>query len=179
MEMTKISNSSWIERLGLFLNVRIKPEAGQANPQRVAIVGIGNELNGDDAAGVLVARQLNEIIHQPESALIIEGATAPENFTGLLRRFQPDRVLLVDCAAMQAAPGMVAWLEWGQIDGLSASTHTLPPTVLAAFLVNELHCKVALLGIQPATTEFDAPMTPAVMDAVKMIVKEIEQIITR
>lgn len=120
----------------------------------------------------MVARRLKQDLPERDDLLIIEGATAPENFTGSLRRFGPQRVLLVDCAEMQAEVGEIAWLSWEQIDGLSGSTHTLPPTVLAKYLLAELGCSVALIGIQPGTTDFDAPMTPAVWDSVDCIVAE-------
>ncbi len=122
----------------------------------------------------MVARRLKQELPECDDLLIIEGATAPENFTGLLRRFRPQRVLLIDCAEMQAEAGEIAWLLWEQVDGLSSSTHTLPPTVLADFLLAELGCSAALLGIQPGTTAFDAPMTPAVQAAVDQIVAEFQ-----
>lgn len=108
---------------------------------------------------------------------MIEGGPAPENFTGPLRRFQPDLTLLVDSAAMDAVPGTAEWLEWGQIEGLSASTHTLPPTVLAAFLVQELGCRVGMIGIQPERVEFDQPVTSAVKAAVKEVTAELERLL--
>jgi Ni,Fe-hydrogenase maturation factor len=36
---------------------------------------------------------------------------------------------------------------------MSASTHTLPPSVLATLLSADIGCRVSLLGIQPATLE--------------------------
>lgn len=121
----------------------------------------------------MVARRLKQELSECADLLIIEGATAPENFTGPLRRFGPQCVLLVDCAEMQADAGEIAWLSWEQVDGLSSTTHTLPPTVLANFLLSELGCSAALLGIQPGTTAFDAPMTPAVLSAVDRVAAEI------
>ena len=144
---------------------------------RIALVGIGNELNGDDAAGVLVARALSRRLGDRLERLMIEGGPAPENFTGPLRRFQPDLTLLVDSAAMDVVPGTVEWLEWEQIEGLSASTHTLPPTVLATFLIQELGCRVGMIGIQPERVEFDRPVTPAVMAAVKSVTTELERLL--
>ena len=40
----------------------------------------------------------------------MEAGPAPENFTGPLRRFRPDLVLLVDAAQMDAEPGTIGWL---------------------------------------------------------------------
>ena len=128
---------------------------------RVAVLGIGNELHGDDAAGILAARALPA----SENLLVIEAGPAPENTTGALRRFRPDLVLLVDAAHFADEPGTVSWFDWQQTDGLSGSTHTLPPSVLAQFLVGELACRLALLVIQPAQIDFGCPLSAPVRAA--------------
>jgi len=139
----------------------------------VAVLGIGNELNGDDAAGVLAARALKAAWAQDENRLVIEAGLAPENYTGPLRRFQPDLVLLVDAAEMGQPPGTLAWADWGEAGGWSGSTHTLPPNVLARFLVEELGCRVILVGIQPAQLDFGAGVSPEVRQAVAAAAAQI------
>ncbi len=138
-------------------------------PARVAVLGIGNELNGDDAAGVRVVRELAARLTATPGVLLIDGGVAPENYTGPLRRFQPDLVLEIDAAHLGEAPGTTRWVDWRDADGLSASTHTLPPSVLAEFLVAEIGCEVSLLGIQPATLEMNTPVSPAVERAVHQL----------
>lgn len=145
---------------------------------RVAIVGIGNELSGDDAVGVLIARELASRIGPQPDRLVLDAGTAPENFTGLLRRFRPDLVLLVDAAHLSAEPGTAVWLDWEQTDGLSGSTHTLPPSVLAQFLVQELGCRLALLVVQPAHLEFDCPLSPPVREAADRVVDRLARALT-
>jgi hydrogenase 3 maturation protease len=145
-----------------------------ARVRRVAVMGIGNELRGDDAAGVLAARALQAAAH--EHFLVVEAATAPENQTGLLRRFRPDLVLLIDAAEMGEAAGSVRWLAWEDTDGLSASTHTTPPSMLARFLVETLGCEVAVVGIQPHDTGFDSPVSPAVAAAVAAVVSSVQEL---
>ena len=146
-------------------------------PLRIAVVGIGHELRGDDAAGVVVARALLEqsAICDPRSAfrLVIDAGPAPENYTGSLRRFQPDLIVLIDAAQMGAPPGTVRWLMWQDTDAFSASTHTLPPHILAQYLTNELNCGVALIGIQPADTRIGMPLSPVVQAAVETVVQAL------
>ncbi len=143
----------------------------------MAVIGIGNEFNADDAAGVLIVRALQKIHSGCSDRLILEGATAPENFTAPLRRFQPDLTVLVDCAEMGKPPGTVALLAWDALDGLSASTHTLPPTVLAKFLLQAVGSQVALLGIQPAVLDFDAPLSPPVRAAVRRVSRDLAELL--
>jgi hydrogenase 3 maturation protease len=142
---------------------------GDPSP-RVAVLGIGNELTGDDGVGVRVARDLSARLGPRAECLVLEAGTAPENFTGVVRRFRPDLVLLVDAAHLGVEPGSVYWLDWEHTDGLSSSTHTLPPSVFGRFLVEEFACRLALLVIQPAHLEFDRPLSPPVAAAAERVV---------
>ena len=160
-----------------------------SRPRRLAVLGIGNELNGDDAAGVLVARALRDGICGsvgPGSSwtaptldghfLVIEAGLAPENFTGTLRRFHPELVLLVDAAELGQPPGTVAWVGWAEAGGWSGSTHTLPPSVLAHYLVEELSCEVILVGIQPARLDFGAGVSAEVQQAITEVAGKIRDL---
>src|SRR5512138_1713340 len=112
----------WPRALDKFLRI--------GNPSiRVAVLGIGNELSGDDAVGVVIAGELRQRLDPRADCFVLDAATAPENFTGPLRRFRPDLVLLVDAAHLSGEPGTITWLDWQQTDGVSGSTHTLPPSV--------------------------------------------------
>lgn len=163
-----MSNTSWSGSLK-------KALTKNDEPMRVAVVGIGHELRGDDAAGVMVTRALKPLVSGQEHVLVIDAGSAPENHTGPLRRFQPDLVLLVDAAQMNERPGTVLWLPWQATGGISASTHTLPPYILAKYLAAEFGCEVALLGIQPADTTIGWPLSPAAQQSVAMVVKELAQ----
>jgi hydrogenase 3 maturation protease len=162
----KMSNRSWVKKF----NEALTSTAGKP-AARLAIVGIGNELNADDSAGILVKP------YPSERLLLVEAGPSPENFTAPLRRFQPDLVLLIDAVQMQAKPGSMAWLEWQNVEGFSASTHTLPPTLLGQFLCAELNCLVALLGIQVDSVEFDHPIHPAVKRSAARISGRLSKIL--
>ncbi len=99
---------------------------------------------------------------------------APENFTGTLRRFQPDLVVLIDAADMGLSGGEIACVDWSAAGGWSASTHTLPLNMLSSFLVSELDCQVMVLGIQPVQMGMDQPLSQAVSRAVDAIVAELQ-----
>jgi hydrogenase 3 maturation protease len=139
---------------------------------RIAILGIGNPLRSDDAAGVLVARRLVDsvLIRDLDSVLVIDAGHAPENTTGNLRRFGPQVVLLIDAAEMGEAPGTVRWVGMEEIDGMSASTHTLPLSMLAKYLILELGCEVKILGLQPQSTEIGETVSREVLQAIDEIV---------
>jgi hydrogenase 3 maturation protease len=150
---------------------QLQPERAQ----RVAIVGIGNELNGDDAAGVWVARKLQEVFGRVADSpvLIVDAGTAPENVTGALRKFAPALVLLIDAAQLNEPPGTIGWLDWRDTTGISAVTHGLPLHVIAEYLITEIGCEMALIGIQPRSTAFDTPLSPEVLLAVDEVVQTL------
>ncbi len=155
-------NPSWRTLLRQVILSRRKADRAP----RVAVVGIGHELNGDDSAGLMVARALLARADHSDRLLVIDAGAAPENQTGVLRAFEPDLVLLVDAAQMGAEPGEVRWIAWQDTTGISASSHSLPPYMLAKFLAGDLGCEVALLGIQPAQNAFDTPLSAPVAAAV-------------
>jgi hydrogenase 3 maturation protease len=144
---------------------------------RVAVVGIGHALNGDDGAGIAVAQALTARLTTP-TLLVLDAGAAPENQTGALRRFDPALVLFVDAANMGGAPGEVRLLDWQDTTGLSASTHTLPLHVIAQYLVHELGCDVALLGIQPQQNAVMAPLSPLIEGVVREVVSELADALT-
>lgn len=163
-----MSMSSWQSSLQTRLAKRPNP--------KVAILGIGHELRGDDAAGVVAARELQSLVgaslalalgdRQGSPLRIIDAGAAPEAFTGQLRRFRPDLVIMIDAAQMDLPPGSIRAIEWQDTIGLSASTHSLPLNVIAQYLISELACDVIILGLQAAANDFDTPLSPAMRRAV-------------
>ena len=172
-----MSKSFWTSRrLSKQLLQQKLEQLSQLQPERaprVAIVGIGNELNGDDGAGVWVTRKLQEVIGRVADSpvLIIDAGTAPENVTGALRKFAPGLILLIDAAQLNEPPGTIGWLDWRETTGVSAITHGLPLHVIAEYLVTEIGCEVALIGIQPQGNAFDTPLSPEVLLSVEEVVQ--------
>ncbi len=181
--------NTWDQHLSL---TRRRLEAALGRLPRVALLGVGQELGGDDAAGVEAARRLLEpgranffspaALQSPESGppppgsvLVIQAGPAPENFTSTLRRFRPDLVLLVDAAQMDLAAGEIRWVDPQETEGLSASTHTFPLGILAVFLEQDLGCRAALIGIQPQSNSFGAPLSPRVEAAVERLCAALVQ----
>lgn len=138
------------------------------------MVGIGHELRGDDGAGLAAARALAEA-GVPSHVLPVAAGHAPENHTSPIRRFAPALVLLVDAARLDAAPGTIRLLPWQETSGLSATTHTMPPYMLARYLVAALDCEVALLGIQPGQLALNQSLSDPVREAVGEVTAVLAQ----
>jgi hydrogenase 3 maturation protease len=149
-----------------------------------AFVGIGHELRGDDAAGLLVVRRLSApagsaAAHQRPGGrppLFLEAGPLPESVSGPLRRYQPDLVIFIDAADMDCAPGAVDWIDPRKAVGFSAGTHAFPLCEFSEYLAHELDCEVFFLGIQPENMEFDSPVSPPVRSAVDELAREIRRL---
>ncbi|MBA7594136.1 MAG: hydrogenase maturation peptidase HycI [Hadesarchaea archaeon] len=135
---------------------------------RVAIVGVGSEMRGDDAAGIEVVRGLRHKL-KSSRVLLVEGGVAPESFTSTIRRFKPSHVIFIDATDFGAEPGEVILAEPEAITGQSISTHTLPLSILAGYLREQTGAKIILLGIQPARAQMGAEMGEPIKDAVEKV----------
>jgi hydrogenase 3 maturation protease len=133
----------------------------------LAIIGIGNELNGDDAAGVLIVRHLNKSIINSDKLLLIEASIAPENFTGVIRKFKPDWVWIFDAAGLNLKPGAFQLINLGDVESIGADTHRLPPTLFLNYLQLENDFHPFLFGIQPESVEPFSELSPPVKNTIK------------
>jgi hydrogenase 3 maturation protease len=173
MDETKILPNTWKTSLPRLLN----PQKAKSNgTPRIAILGVGNPFRSDDAAGILVVRALAHR-KSADRVLICEAGPAPENRTGEVRRYAPDLVLIVDAAEMGETPGTVRWISEDDIDGMSASTHSLPLSMLIHYLKLDLNCDVRLLGIQVRSNEVGETVSVDVLRAVDEIVEELDRFI--
>lgn len=134
---------------------------------------VGSVLRGDDAAGPLLVKKLDDF--PVEGWTAVDGGQTPENDLGYLRRLSPRRLLLVDAAAMGLAPGTIRRLEAADVATQSLiTTHTLPISYLLGEL-EQMCGEVVFLGVQPAATEFFDPVHPQVLAAVEHIYQSIAQ----
>jgi hydrogenase 3 maturation protease len=143
------------------------------------VLGIGNRLGADDAAGPRLVDRLNQRQHEaktPHSTDItpIDGGTAPESYTSVIRQHQPDLLILVDAADMGLPPGALRTIPPEKISALSFSTHHMPPSMFISY-VEEFCGKVLLIGVQPERTEMGRRISRAVRTSVKKLAEAILQ----
>jgi hydrogenase 3 maturation protease len=136
---------------------------------RVAVIGVGSDMRGDDAAGIEIVRRLKRRVKSPK-VLLIEAGVAPENFTGSIKKFSPSHVLMIDATDFGAKAGTVILSESEAIVGRPISTHTMPLTLFANYIEGETGAKVMLLGIQPNRADLESPMS----EQVRRTVEELE-----
>jgi hydrogenase 3 maturation protease len=144
-----------------------------AGATRIAVLGVGSELRADDVVGLLVARRIAEAFPGSPSVLAIEGATAPENFTGQILRFAPSHLVVVDCADLGEAPGSARIFPPSEISGASSNTHTLPLKIIVDYLNSSHPCQTIVVGIAPRSLAFLGEVAPEVEAAAQRIAAEL------
>lgn len=147
---------------------------------KVSILCIGSGLRGDDAAGLLVARSLGLFIQKSRlrhRVQVVSGETAPENFTGLIRKFRPAHIILIDSADMGCCAGEVRVIDPGSIAGMSFCTHRLPLSVMIEYLRRSMRCGVTVIGIQPETVVFAAPVSSRARKAARLVSSVLKRLL--
>ncbi len=142
-------------------------------------MGIGNELMGDDGAGVLAAKLLRkfEIRNSKFELAVFEAGTTPENFTGPIARMKPDLVLMVDAADMGLGVGEIAYLDPTSMGSLMHTTHNMPLSFLAEYIKRTAGCRVGAIGIQAGRIDLDSSVSPEVAEACRQLAEAIIQIV--
>jgi hydrogenase 3 maturation protease len=131
------------------------------------LLGIGNPLNGDDGAGIWVAGQFRK-----DGWVSLSCGTAPENFTGVIRKTRPDCLVLVDAAAMGISPGEFRIIPRHKIADVSIGTHQLPLSMLIDFLADSAS-RIVLIGIQPDRVAAGEEISPRVREGADRLVQEL------
>lgn len=145
---------------------------------RLAVVGIGNELRGDDGVGSFVARVASRWLSGAQiPCLSLAGGSAPENLTGPVRRFKPTHILMVDAFDCGWRPGSILVVPESCLGGVTLSSHTLPVAVLYDYFRRAECGKGLVIGIQPACTSFGQRMSGEVRNAARVLVEELRRLI--
>ena len=150
--------------------------ARSKNP-RLAILGIGNELNGDDSAGNRFAAMLQAGLAPRPNLFLFNCGSVPENAMGPLRKFQPALVIMVDAADLDEEAGSIRWVDMTEVGGFSASSHTFPLSIIAEHFRKEFECDVQLLCIQPLSLEFDSGLSKPVNKALNKLSDQFQKFI--
>jgi hydrogenase 3 maturation protease len=143
-------------------------------------LGIGSDLRGDDAAGVLVAQSLQEqrVGKRLKKKLkIFIGGTAPENLTGEIKKFKPTHLIIVDAADVGQKKAAVHVINPKEVSGMSSSTHKLPMKIFVDYMTHYTGCETLIIGIQPARLEFNTPPSQEVKKSVKYVSNMMAEIL--
>lgn len=133
------------------------------------LLGVGNELLGDDGLGPYVARHFAAPGWQA-----IDCGTAPENFTSVVKEHRPELLVIVDAAELGLPPGEFRRLRPERAETMLISTHTLPISSFISYL--EEHCReIILIGVQPKRLELGEGLSAEVRQGVERLLGILEE----
>ncbi len=149
--------------------------------RRIAVLGIGSEFRGDDAAGSLIAEKLSKkkLSRKNITVGVFNGATAPENLTGEIKRFKPTHLIIIDAVDFKHKAGSIIVMDPQAIDGATFSTHTLPAKILSDYLSDATKCTTTIIGIQAKSLLFGSSMSKSVASSVTYVTKALADSIAR
>lgn len=142
--------------------------------RRAAIVGIGSEIRGDEAAGLLIVEDLRN--RDLSDTLVLNTGTRPENFTGDIRKFKPTHILMIEAAHFDGEPGEGRLIPTQELKD-EVITHNTPLTIFKDYMEKTLCSNVAFLGIQYTDVNLGDP-TPQINEASKGIAETIYQVLS-
>jgi len=154
---------------------------------RVAVVGAGNLLLGDEGVGVHVVEALNKE-YVPPFVTIVDAGTALVDILGSLRGYE--RILLVDALRAGGSPGSLYRFEMGQLQEraekgqLVMSLHQsglLEAVALARFRGLNPD-SITIIGVEPESLqpgiELSETVSRRVPDVCHLVLEEIRSLLT-
>ncbi len=132
---------------------------------RVVLLGIGSQWRGDDQAGSMLARGLP----RTQRFYPIDCGDVPEAYTGPVKEFQPDTIVIADAVDFGQEPGEIAILAAEAVTDRRLDTHRPSLRTMVDYLKAETGARVAILGIQPGNLGFGEEVTPGVHQSVTIL----------
>jgi hydrogenase maturation protease len=147
------------------------------------ILGLGNVLLTDEAAGAAVLGALAPLAAADPDLTLYDGGTLSFTLAGPIG--DAARLIVVDAAAMGDAPGTVRVFEGEAMDRqLSQHAKSVHEVSLAdlfdiARLTDSLPAQRALVGIEPERVDWGEQLSPPVAAAIPAAVEQVQALLQR
>lgn len=129
---------------------------------RAVILGVGNVLRGDDAAGPLICERLAGRL----AAAVFDAGAAPENYVGPILRAEPEVLLVIDAVDSGNSPGWIGVFAPADIHRFTFSTHALSLHLFLDRLRRDRPLEARLIGIQVGRRGLGEGVSPQVREAI-------------
>jgi len=161
----------------------LNDDARAANPGIIKIIGIGQSLRGDDAAGLEAVRLWQETYRSTQARLAVQVELVELPGVSLLNLLEGSQAaILVDAIRSDARPGTIQVLSekqlavftqgsgsahgWGVAETLSLGRQLLPSSMPE---------KLVLIGIEASQLRLGEALSPEVNSALPEAARLIEQ----
>lgn len=153
--------------------------------RRIVVLGLGNRLLCDDAAGPLVIEQLgaDAATAGDDRVVLCDGGTVGLALLPCVE--ETDALIAVDSASFGAEPGTVRVFEGAEMDAMmggryrSAHEVALADVMAAAALCGHLPGRRALVAVQPQCTQLGLQPTAAVQAALPDMCRAVHGLVQR
>jgi hydrogenase maturation protease len=140
---------------------------------RAVVLGIGNTILSDEAAGVRAVESLEQSFSLPDNVQVIDGGTSGMEMIDDLSDL--DFLLVIDVVKTGAAPGTVVKIAGDGIPvffrrKLSPHQIALPDVLASLELLDTMPKEIVVLGVEPITLELGLEMTPTVAQTIPRLV---------
>lgn len=160
----------------------------------LVILGIGNDIRGDDGLGPYIIENLRDLFESNESNTLnekldtdanlneninnlnihfINAGSVPENFTGEIRKINPSHIIMIDAVLMNESYGKIKFINKDEIVNVSVSTHSMSLTYLIKYLEQDNEYEILFIGVQPEVMDLSFELSPIIKENADKLVNII------
>jgi hydrogenase 3 maturation protease len=129
---------------------------------------VGNKKAGDDGVGSFIATSLKKM----KNINYLDCGIIPENYTSLVKKYNPNKLVIIDAADMNLKPGEFRIISKEKIGLMHISTHNIPLSILINYLEKYIK-KIYFIGIQPK--KFAGNISNEVKQSAKNLINIIQK----
>lgn len=157
--------------LALIVHMTIR-ELIQSLPSDAVIIGVGNDISGDDAFGPVLAERLKPLF----GSRCIDGGLAPENWVGKIIDMAPSMLIIADAVTFGGTPGEIRVFTPEDLIQEMPSTHGPGFGALVGYLSQFMpNLDIRILAVEPESVGLMTPMSDVVVAAIEKIVAMFEE----
>ena len=142
--------------------------------RKIVLIGVGNELRGDDAFGVWLGERIEHRI--PQRVFVTHDL--PEDYAVKAADLRPDIVIVLDATNFGGEPGELHLVAARDVPPTPGVTHRPSLEMMARFIELDAGAETWVLGVQPQMdsvgvgSEMSAPVAAA-LDALEAMLLEM------
>jgi len=165
-EQKTSSITSWQENLNHLLK-------STSSNNRVALVGVGHPLRGDDYTGSLIVKALGKKAenYSRNGLYIFDAEDDVEGVISKLAKLHPKHVVFIDACEMKMKPGELRLLSIEDTSYPFFTTHGIPLKLLAQKLLPE--SEAWMLAIQLESLELTDHLSTKLSDTARSVIELI------
>ena len=141
----------------------------------VHVIGIGNQLKGDDSVGLEAVSSLRRRLRRTSKFLRIHGVSSdPERLISALAS-RGERMMIIDAVEAQREPGTIVFTRLSETRFGFFATHNIPLRLVPG--VAENAADIFLAGIQPESSYVGESLSPIVKKSCDRLVEIIAELV--